>query len=123
MGILRAQTCRRIDRRHGQRKATVPGLAAGVAPSTASGHLAKLVEGKLISVLSSGRRRYFRLTIAGRGARAQNTDGVGDRRAASISAQVALRQSHRARSHLLRSSCGEDWGWHGRRPCRRIRSS
>lgn len=44
------------------RTATELGLAAGVAPSTASGHLAKLVEGQLISVLSSGRRRYFRLT-------------------------------------------------------------
>lgn len=37
------------------------GLAAGVAPSTASGHLAKLVEGRLVAVNPSGRRRYFRL--------------------------------------------------------------
>ena len=44
------------------RTATELGIAAGVAPSTASGHLAKLVEGRLISVLSSGRHRYFRLT-------------------------------------------------------------
>ena len=41
--------------------ATELGLAAGVAPSTASGHLSKLVEGKLLSVASSGRHRYFRL--------------------------------------------------------------
>lgn len=41
--------------------ATELGLAAGVAPSTASGHLAKLLEGRLLSVTSSGRHRYFRL--------------------------------------------------------------
>jgi DNA-binding transcriptional ArsR family regulator len=34
---------------------------AGVAPSTASGHLAKLVEGGLLAAESRGRRRYFRL--------------------------------------------------------------
>lgn len=37
------------------------GLAAGVAASTASGHLAKLVEGRLVAVNPSGRHRYFRL--------------------------------------------------------------
>ena len=41
--------------------ATELGLAAGVAPSTASEHLAKLVEGELIKVTASGRHRYFRL--------------------------------------------------------------
>lgn len=41
--------------------ATELGLHAGVAPSTASGHLAKLVAGRLIVVSSSGRHRYFRL--------------------------------------------------------------
>ena len=34
---------------------------ARVAPSTASGHLAKLVGGGLLAVESRGRRRYFRL--------------------------------------------------------------
>jgi DNA-binding transcriptional ArsR family regulator len=34
---------------------------AGVAPSTASGHLARLVEGGLLTAESRGRRRYFRL--------------------------------------------------------------
>lgn len=42
--------------------ATELSLAAGVAPSTASGHLAKLVEGKLVSVTTGGRYRYYRLT-------------------------------------------------------------
>jgi len=41
--------------------ATELGLAAGVAPSTTSGHLAKLLDGRLVSVTSSGRHRYFRL--------------------------------------------------------------
>lgn len=39
--------------------ATELGLAAGVSPSTTSGHLGKLVEGKLLSVTASGRHRYF----------------------------------------------------------------
>jgi DNA-binding transcriptional ArsR family regulator len=34
---------------------------AGVAPSTASGHLARLVAGGLLAAESRGRRRYFRL--------------------------------------------------------------
>jgi DNA-binding transcriptional ArsR family regulator len=34
---------------------------AGVAPSTASGHLARLVDGGLLTAESCGRRRYFRL--------------------------------------------------------------
>ena len=45
--------------------ATELGLAANVAPSTASGHLAKLLEGRLVSVTSAGRHRYFRLASAG----------------------------------------------------------
>jgi DNA-binding transcriptional ArsR family regulator len=36
-------------------------IAAGVAPSTASGHLAKLVEGGLATLTTSGRHRYYRL--------------------------------------------------------------
>ncbi len=34
--------------------------AADVAPSTASGHLARLLDGKLITCLSQGRHRYYR---------------------------------------------------------------
>jgi DNA-binding transcriptional ArsR family regulator len=34
---------------------------ARVAPSTASGHLARLVEGRLLDAVSQGRHRYFRL--------------------------------------------------------------
>ncbi|HXA64325.1 MAG TPA: helix-turn-helix transcriptional regulator [Bryobacteraceae bacterium] len=36
-------------------------FGANVAPQTASGHLAKLVEGGLISVENQGRHRYYRL--------------------------------------------------------------
>jgi len=45
--------------------ATELGLSAGVAASTASGHLAKLLEGRLVSVTSTGRHRYFRLASPG----------------------------------------------------------
>jgi DNA-binding transcriptional ArsR family regulator len=41
--------------------ATELALAARVAPSTASGHLHKLLEGKLVEVVPSGRHRYYRL--------------------------------------------------------------
>src|SRR5215469_16457037 len=34
---------------------------AHVSPQTASGHLAKLVDGKLLTVLRQGRNRYYRL--------------------------------------------------------------
>ena len=44
--------------------ATELGLAAGVAPSTASGHLTKLLEGELVSVTAAGRHRYYRLKSA-----------------------------------------------------------
>lgn len=37
---------------------------AGVAPSTASNHLARLVGGGLVAVVASGRNRYFRLASA-----------------------------------------------------------
>lgn len=41
--------------------ATTLAAEAKVAPSTASGHLARLVEGGLVTVQVSGRHRYFRL--------------------------------------------------------------
>lgn len=41
------------------------GHAARIAPSTASGHLAKLLEGRLVSVISSGRHRYYKLASPG----------------------------------------------------------
>jgi len=41
--------------------ATELAYRAGVAPATASGHLAKLAAGRLVSVVAQGRHRYFRL--------------------------------------------------------------
>lgn len=37
---------------------------AGVTPATASGHLAKLVDGRLLAVAHQGRHRYFRIASA-----------------------------------------------------------
>lgn len=47
------------------RTATELGVVGGTGASTASGHLAKLVEQGLVNVLSQGRHRYFRLAGAG----------------------------------------------------------
>jgi DNA-binding transcriptional ArsR family regulator len=44
--------------------ATELALAAGVAPPTASGHLAKLMHGRLVNVVAQGRHRYYRLASA-----------------------------------------------------------
>jgi DNA-binding transcriptional ArsR family regulator len=41
--------------------ASVLAAEAGVAPSTASSHLARLLEGGLVTVLPQGRHRYYRL--------------------------------------------------------------
>lgn len=41
--------------------ATELSAVANIAPSTASAHLSKLLHGKLISCLSQGRHRYYRL--------------------------------------------------------------
>jgi hypothetical protein len=41
--------------------ASVLAAEAGVAPSTASGHLARLVDAGLLTVLPQGRHRYYRL--------------------------------------------------------------
>jgi DNA-binding transcriptional ArsR family regulator len=51
-----------MDRR--ARTAKELAFLAGVAPATASAHLAKLLDGKLVSVEPQGRHRYFRLASA-----------------------------------------------------------
>jgi DNA-binding transcriptional ArsR family regulator len=43
------------------RTATELALIAGIAPPTASSHLARLVEGRLLAVERQGRHRYYRL--------------------------------------------------------------
>src|ERR1700754_4726491 len=37
---------------------------AGIAPPTARGHLARLLRGRLIEVMTQGRHRYYRLASA-----------------------------------------------------------
>lgn len=44
--------------------ATELALVAGVAPPTASGHLAKLARGRIVGVVAQGRHRYYRLASA-----------------------------------------------------------
>lgn len=46
------------------RTATELALEAGVAPPTASAHLAKLVDGELLALTKQGRHRYFRIASA-----------------------------------------------------------
>lgn len=41
--------------------ATELAMAAGVAPSTASSHLGRLAEGRLVTIAREGRHRYYRL--------------------------------------------------------------
>jgi DNA-binding transcriptional ArsR family regulator len=41
--------------------ATELAYAAGVSPQTTSGHLAKLTDGRLLSLVKQGRHRYYRL--------------------------------------------------------------
>ena len=80
--------------------------AAGVAPSTASGHLAKLVEARLLAPAAQGRHRYFRLAspevarmleavmvVAGGAA-------VAPRRRATPSIAPALREARTCYDHL-----------------------
>ena len=45
----------------GRRPATELAYAAGVSPQTASGHLAKMTEGRLLSLTKQGRHSYYRL--------------------------------------------------------------
>src|ERR1700761_6312433 len=44
--------------------ATELALVAGIAPPTASGHLARLMRGRLVDVVPQGRHRYYRLASA-----------------------------------------------------------
>ena len=72
--------------------ATELGLEAHVAPSTASGHLSKLVDGKLVLVTVSGRHRYFRLASPG---------------VARVLEELMALASDGPRRHRPKSRCGE----------------
>ncbi len=73
--------------------ATELSLKAHVAPSTASGHLAKLIEGKLVAVTASGRQRYYRL---------------GSARIAQVLEELMALAGDGPARHRPRSRCDED---------------
>lgn len=77
---------------------------AHVSPQTASGHLAKLVDGKLLTVLRQGRNRYYRLATPRVG---QMLEGImtvaseGPRRHRPISkADEAMRMARTCYDHF-----------------------
>lgn len=67
-------------------------LAANISPQTASGHLAKLLEGNLINVERQGRHRYYRLvgTEVADAVEALLTLTAGTRQIAARSAAVPI---------------------------------
>lgn len=89
--------------------ATELSAAADVAPSTASGHLARLVEGKLIICLSQGRHRYYRLAGHDVAALVEQMMGLSWSRIAppETTAPKAMRDPN-----LLRPSCRSGCGAH-----------
>jgi DNA-binding transcriptional ArsR family regulator len=74
--------------------------AAGISPPTASEHLARLREGKLIEVVAQGRHRYYRLASADVAAALESMSRIAPRRPVST-----LRQSGRARSLAEARTC------------------
>lgn len=82
--------------------ATELSVAADVAPSTASGHLARLVEGKLITCLSQGRHRYYRPAGHDVAALVEQMMGLSRSRITppETSAPKALREARTCYDHL-----------------------
>ncbi|MCY0773700.1 winged helix-turn-helix domain-containing protein [Enterobacter cloacae complex sp. 2022EL-00788] len=82
--------------------ATELSAAADVAPSTASGHLARLVEGRLITCLSQGRHRYYRLVGHDVAALVEQMMGLSWSRITppETSAPKALREARTCYDHL-----------------------
>ena len=105
-------------------------VVAGVAPSTASEHLSKLVEGGLVAVNPKGRKRYYRLAgpavaealeamegvaaiLAGRNGRAADPERsmrharyCYDHLAGRVGVQIA--DAMLAKNFIRYSSCGPD---------------
>ena len=77
---------------------------AGVTPQTASGHLARLLDGRLLHVEKQGRHRYFRLAGADVAAAIEALLGlaakVGERRARLGPNDPALRRARVCYDHL-----------------------
>lgn len=82
--------------------ATELSAAADIAASTASAHLARLVQGGLITWIAQGRHRYYRLAGSDIAALIENMMGVSWRRAAPLktSTPSALRVARTCYDHL-----------------------
>jgi DNA-binding transcriptional ArsR family regulator len=80
--------------------ASVLAAEAGVAASTASGHLARLVDGGLLSMERSGRHRYYRLADARVGAVLEELAALAPTRPVR-----SLRESTRAAAVRRARSC------------------
>lgn len=82
--------------------------ASGVTPATASGHLARMVDGGLLCVTAQGRHRYFRLATPAVARMIETMMGVAGvaeaaRRARPVSsgpADRAMRRARRCYDHL-----------------------
>ena len=78
---------------------------AGIAPPTASGHLAKLTQGRLVDVVAQGRHRYYRLA-SGDAARMLESimsfasgNAAGGKRRATPRIDPALRRARTCYDH------------------------
>ena len=88
--------------------ATELSAAADVAPSTASGHLARLLDGKLITCLSQGRHRYYRLAGHDVAELVEQMMGLSWHRISppETSAPKALREARTCYDHLAGAVAG-----------------
>ena len=77
---------------------------AGIAPSTASGHLARLLDGELVVARRSGRHRYFRLANAEVAAAIEALSTIAPSRRVSSRREAtigdALREARTCYDHL-----------------------
>ena len=82
--------------------ATELALEAGVAPSTASAHLAKLLEGEVLAIEKQGRHRYYRLAAPEVAALLESLAGIvaSSPRRRSGPADPALRAARVCYDHL-----------------------
>lgn len=82
--------------------ATELSAVADIAPSTASAHLNKLLNGQLVSCLSQGRHRYYRLAGREIASLLETLMGVSMERAPQIktNAPVHLRKARTCYDHL-----------------------
>ncbi|WP_294904713.1 ArsR/SmtB family transcription factor [Tatumella sp. UBA2305] len=82
--------------------ATELSVVAGIAPSTASAHLARLQQNRLISCLSQGRHRYYRLSGEEVAAVLESLMGlsVNPQKTASVRTPAHLRHARTCYDHL-----------------------